>query len=259
MPKYRWNRYHDLEIDLSRFDTESEHRLSELILDEVYRWEDRIKGRRGEMYAVLWIRIPENKVHFLSWFTNHGFLMHHATKDHIMVVRPRSKRAIIPLYGTHYARVECVVIEKNTGRILLVRESTGPDTAYKLITGSVENNEYISLAAIREVKEETGITCEVVGVLGMGNRLSTRFGRDEILVGLLLSAEQGQTPRGDGKETDSAMWVDPDTAVKNASVMAKEWLLSATTNPLRRGHLPDFRGPPHSMEVFLPPLITESV
>lgn len=256
MPRYRWNRYHDLEIDISRFVIENEAKLSGLVFDEIARWEDRIRGRRGEMFAVLWVKIPVRSVHFLPWFTDHGFDMHHATKDHVMVVRPRSKKAMIPLYGTHYARVECVVIEKTTGRILLVKECTGPDASYKLVTGSVENNEYISAAAVREVMEETGIACEVTGVLGLGNRLGTRFGRDEILVGLLMSAKCGQTPLADGTETASAMWADPDTAIKNASAMAREWLISAATNrPLRKGRMPDFRGPPHSMEVFLPPAV----
>jgi ADP-ribose pyrophosphatase YjhB (NUDIX family) len=254
MPKYRWNRYHDLEIDLARFRIDTETELSDLIYSETAKWETRIRGRRGEDAAVLWIRIPEQSSHFLTWFLRHSFTMHHAVRDHIMVVRPKSTRAVIPLYGTHYARVECVVIEQGTGRILMVREQVGPADAYlKLVTGSVELNEYISRAAVREVREETGVSCSLVGLLGMGNRLGTRFGRDEILIGVLLSAPQGQTPRGDGREICEAIWAAPEEALSRGSPPAKEWLIAANRNKsLRCGYLGDFRGPPHKIEVFLP-------
>jgi ADP-ribose pyrophosphatase YjhB (NUDIX family) len=268
MPRYRWNRYHDLEIDLTLFGLTAESDIIRLIKDESARWEDRIKDRRGEMSAALWVRIPKDRVQHLPWFLSHGFQMHHATEAYIMVVKPRSSRAVIPLYGTHYARVECVVVENNTGRVLLVQECNGPDSSYKLVTGSVDGNEYVSHAAVREVREETGVTCDVVGIIGLGNRLNTRFGRDELLVGVLLAAPEGQVPRGDGKETMNAAWMDPSAAITSVNHIAREWLISvahssflpSTTTVvggggsllLRRGTLPDFRGPPHSMEVFLP-------
>ena len=254
MGKYRWNRYHDLEIDLERFHVNTETELSDLMRCEMDKWESRIRGRRGEYAAVLWIRIPERCSHLLTWFLRHSFIMHHAVRDHIMVVKTRSSRAVVPLYGTHYTRVECVVVEKGTGRVLMVREQIGPDMSLKLVTGSVDLNEFISKAAMREVREEAGIICELVGLLGMGNRISTRFGRDEILIGVLLNAEYGQTPRGDGNETSEAVWVDPGEALVRSSTSAREWLIAAGQNQLLHcGYLSDFRGPPHRMEVFLPP------
>jgi len=250
----RWNRYHDLEIDLSRFRVDTETELSKLMKEETGKWESRIRGRRGEYAAVLWVRIPERSSHLLSWFLRHSYTMHHAVASHVMVVRPKSSRAVIPLYGTHYTRVECVVMEQGTGRILMVREQIGPDSSLKLVTGSVDLNEYISKAAMREVKEETGVTCTLVGLLGLGNRLGTRFGRDEILVGVLLSAAQGQVPRGNGSETYDATWTSPEEALARGSLSAREWLIAAEQQKqiLCCGYLNDFRGPPHRMEVFLP-------
>ncbi|MDR3542384.1 MAG: NUDIX domain-containing protein [Desulfosporosinus sp.] len=253
MPKYRWNRYHDLEIDLGRFKIGSETELSKLMHSEMDRWESRIRGKRGEDSAVLWIRIPVEMTQYLGWFLRHVFVMHHATKEYLMVVRSRTSRAVVPLYGTHYTRVECVVIEQETGRVLVVREQIGPDTSLKLVTGSVDLNEYVSKAAIREVKEETEIDCDLVGLLGIGNRLGTRFGRDEVLVGVLLSAKQGQIPRGDGTEICEALWIDPVEALAKSTPMAREWLIVAGQKQfLNCGYIADFRGPPHRMEVYLP-------
>ena len=253
MPKYRWNRYHDLEIDLSRFNFNNETELCDMVYSEMDKWEARIRGRRGEGSAVLWIRIPTYQANFLPWFLRHSFRMHHAVAEYIMVVRTRSSRAVVPLYGTHYTRVECVVVEEKTGRILMVRERIGPDIALKLVTGSVDLNEYISHAAMREVKEETGVSSQLIGTLGIGNRLSTRFGKDEILVGVLMSAKEGQTPKGDGREISDAVWVEPSEAIARTSLSAREWLIAAGHNSvLACGYLNDFRGPPHRMEVFLP-------
>lgn len=255
MGKYRRNRYHDVEIDLSKLKTDTEADLENSIFAETRKWDSQIRGRRGCDAAVMWIRIPKHLVHTLAWFLKHCFEMHHADKDHVMVVRSRSSRAVIPLYGTHYVRVECLVVEQGTGRILMVRERIGQGSSLKLVTGSVDLNEYISRAAEREVREEADVVAKVSGFIGCGNRLGTRFGRDEILVGVLMTAEPGQTPRGDGNEITEAVWIDPEKATPLCTPMAREWMIAGGYTPathLQRGYLPDFRGPPHKMEVFLP-------
>lgn len=244
----RWNRYNDLEIDVSQLSEPRE--LS--VAREMCAWMERIRGRRGEMNALFWVKVPKSYLGILPLLVHRDFSIHHATEAYVMMVMRRSTNAVVPLYGTHYARVECVVLEEGSGRVLMVKESNGPDSTFKLVTGSVDNNEYISRAAVREVAEEAGIQATFSGTLGLGNRLATRFGRDEILVGVILTARAGQTPRADVAETCGAAWVAPEDAMRMASPSAREWLIAATSNPLRLGVLPDYRGPPHAMEVFLP-------
>lgn len=257
MGKYRRNRYHDIEIDLSKLRADSEVELTQSIDYETRKWAYQINGKRGCDAAVMWIRIPANLSRTVPWLLKNGFELHHAAKTHIMVVRPKTSNAVIPLYGTHYVRVECLVIEIETGRILMVRERLGYDTPLKLVTGSVDLNEYISHAAEREVLEETGIVAKAESPLGYGNRLGTRFSRDEILIGMLLYAERGQIPKFDGREIVEAIWMEPERAIEVCSQMAKEWMIAGGIimqgkHELHRGFLPDFRGPPHKMEVYLP-------
>lgn len=253
MPKYRWNRYSDLEIDLVHFDLSGERSLSDLVSLEIKNWEKSIRGRRGEMSAVLWVRVPEKYVKFVACLLDNGFRMHHANASYIMLVRKRSSRSCVPIYGSHYARVECLVVERGSGRILMVRETTGPSDCLKLVTGSVDLNEFLSKAAVREVREETGVRCDFCAMLGVGNRLATRFGRDEMLFGMLLLAEPGQSPAGNGAETSEATWVTPQEAASRGSATAREWMLaSGMSLVLSRGTMDDFRGPPHCMEVFMP-------
>jgi ADP-ribose pyrophosphatase YjhB (NUDIX family) len=148
----------------------------------------------------------------------------------------------IPLDGTHYVRVECLVIEEGTGRVLMVAERVGAGVGVlKLVTGSVGKNEFVTEAAEREVLEEAGVRARFVGLLGIANRLRTRFEKDEMLVGVLMFAQAGQTPKADGSETERATWVAQDDAIKGASPMTVEWLMSAvsTPTPIPRTRIPD--------------------
>lgn len=57
------------------------------------------------------------------------------------------------------------IVPDDEGRILLIRRT---DNKYWAIPGGgVEPGESVSQATTREVEEETGITCEVTGVIGI--------------------------------------------------------------------------------------------
>lgn len=252
--KYRWNRYGDLEIDIGELHVTPDT-IEDVIEREIVHWKSKIKNRRGEEFALMWLKIPTLMSDCISRLVKKSFKIHHATPEYIMMVLPHTHMGKPPAYGTHYTRVECLVVEKTTGKILLVRENTGPAGAPKLVTGSVDQGEFVTSAAVREVKEETGIDCTVIGTMGSGNRLGTRFRKDEILIGVLLSASSGQVPTVDGTEISSAEWMTPDDALVKCSSTTREWILAAGKNIdkiLQPGFLPDFRGPPHRMQVFFP-------
>jgi len=250
--KYRYNRYNDLEVDVSQMNIADEDAFSGDLEREMRRWRNKISGRRGEESALMWLKVPVDQVHCVPWIVKRKFVIHHATRHYVMLVHATSSRASVPRYGTHYVRVECVVVEVGTGRVLVVREKIGPaDSGYKLVTGSVDPGEYVSSAAVREVYEEAGVKAQVSGLLGVGNRLGTRFGKDEMLVGVLMSAEAGQEPRGDGREVEEARWMAPSEALNRCALMSVEWLIASSAPAACKGQLPDFRGPPHRMEVYL--------
>jgi ADP-ribose pyrophosphatase YjhB (NUDIX family) len=58
-----------------------------------------------------------------------------------------------------------VVVENDQGEILLIRRSDNDNWA--LPGGAIDIGESLTQAAIREVKEETGITCEITGLVGI--------------------------------------------------------------------------------------------
>jgi len=267
MPKYRYNRYRDLEIDVSRLQfADDRDSFLDVIRQEFDRWASRLSHSRERFTAVMWLNVPKEMSRVVPWLVDSdpGIRIHHANAGRIMFVRPHPSsagRAQIPSYGTHYVKVECVVLEEGTGRVLMVRERIGTDTPFKNVSGSAESGEFFADAAIREVREETGIRARFVCLIGCGNRLRTRFDRDEIIMGCLLFAEQGQRPCADGTEVSAADWFDPAAAIPICTPMAREWMMAANACNMehnRRVHTRDiFRGNPHSMDFFVPSIVQQ--
>jgi 8-oxo-dGTP pyrophosphatase MutT (NUDIX family) len=56
-------------------------------------------------------------------------------------------------------------IQDDEGRILMIRRTD--NDLYSIPGGQLELGETLAQAAVREVQEETGITCEVSGVIGL--------------------------------------------------------------------------------------------
>jgi len=62
--------------------------------------------------------------------------------------------------------VACCIIQNN--QILLVKEASGPQKGrWGMPKGSVDEGELPCIAAIRELKEECGITGSVIGLIGV--------------------------------------------------------------------------------------------
>lgn len=281
--KYRYNRYRDLEINVACIATPSTNvkDLADIIKKEYDRWAARLSKSRERFTAVMWLNLPKSLVQFTSCLVEDplNFSMHHATSSRVMLVKthPESRgRTEIPSYGTHYVKVECVVVEDETQRVLMVRdrictsralqEVAGThewqkDSALKLVSGSCETGEFFADAAVREVKEETDVCARFACLIGCGNRLKTRFDRDEVVMACLLYAERGQTPRADGSEVSHAIWCNAEEASEKCTPMSREWLAAAHAckpdyaERLRTEDL--FRGKPHFMDFYVPRLRTK--
>lgn len=92
------------------------------------------------------------------------------------------------------------------GRLLLVRRASRHGKGnWQLPGGFIEHNETIERAVVREVREETGITAEAEGVLGVRNRYDPELGNGLYVI-LLLHPVTGE-PRPDGREVDHAAYL----------------------------------------------------
>jgi ADP-ribose pyrophosphatase YjhB (NUDIX family) len=89
------------------------------------------------------------------------------------------------------------------GQLLLVRRASRHGRGnWQLPGGFIEPDETIEQAVLREVQEETSVTAEVEGVLGLRNRYDPAQGNGIYIVMFLRSV--GGEPKPDGYEVDRA-------------------------------------------------------
>jgi ADP-ribose pyrophosphatase YjhB (NUDIX family) len=106
-----------------------------------------------------------------------------------------------------------VVVTNANGDVLLIRRSDNGNWA--IPGGAIDLGESLTEAAIRETKEETGITCEITGIVGIYTDpkhviLYTSNGeaRQEFSIVLTARAVDGEpTP---SSETSHVRWVPSD-------------------------------------------------
>jgi 8-oxo-dGTP pyrophosphatase MutT (NUDIX family) len=170
------NRYNDVVVKIPIEESEE---------DGVNKFKANIDQWREEKRAAVWCEVPCSKADKLPKLLELGFKPHHCTDDYFMLTlwlndQSESK---IPYFGTHIVRVEALIIRENpenpfNREILMVKEKNGKD--WKLISGNVEPGEFVEQAVVREVKEEVGLDAHFVSILGYGNRISQKMGRNEI-------------------------------------------------------------------------------
>jgi 8-oxo-dGTP pyrophosphatase MutT (NUDIX family) len=110
-----------------------------------------------------------------------------------------------------------VVVEDAAGQILMIRRSDNDNWA--LPGGAIDLGESMSQAGVRETLEETGIECEITGVIGIytdpkhiilyTSNGETRQEFSILLAGRFIAGEP--TP---SSESTEVRWVDPAELTK---------------------------------------------
>ncbi|XP_076913267.1 nudix hydrolase 2-like [Bidens hawaiensis] len=115
------------------------------------------QGKRG-----IWIKLPIELVNLIEPTVQEGFYYHHAEPKHLMLVHwiPETINTL-PANASHRVGIGAFVMNEN-GEVLVVQEKSGRFQGtgiWKFPTGVVDEGEDICDAAVREVKEETGVSC----------------------------------------------------------------------------------------------------
>lgn len=116
------------------------------------------------------------------------------------------------------------VVENDNGEWLVVKKSySGLKGCWSLPAGFVHQGETVTTAAVREVKEETDIDCEVVGLIGF--RTGVIRGDISDNMAIFYCKPTGQsTIVVQEREIIEASWIHPQQLAtdSNASVMLVE-------------------------------------
>ncbi|KAH1092628.1 hypothetical protein GYH30_038709, partial [Glycine max] len=109
----------------------------------------------------VWIKLPTALVNFVETAVKEGFRYHHAEPNYLMLVYwiiPETS-CTNPPNASHRVRVGGLVLNDKK-EVLVVQEKRGifhEIGLWKIPTGIVEAGEELLAAAVREVKEETGV------------------------------------------------------------------------------------------------------
>jgi ADP-ribose pyrophosphatase YjhB (NUDIX family) len=105
------------------------------------------------------------------------------------------------------------------GKILLVRRAREPAKGvYTFPGGRVEFGESLHEALAREVREETGLKIEIVGLIGYREALPPRTGGHGHFVVLPFAARWVANEVALNEELDDAKWLSPREAVQGLRV-----------------------------------------
>ncbi|XP_010433637.1 PREDICTED: nudix hydrolase 10 isoform X2 [Camelina sativa] len=159
----------------------------------------RLQGKKG-----VWLNLPLSHVNLVEPAVKEGFRYHHAEPTYLMLVYwiPEAE-STIPFNASHRVRVGAVVLNQNKEEKYGTLCGTG---VWKIPTGVVDEGEDIFAAAIREVKEETGIDTEFLEILAFCQTHESFFAKSDLFFVCLLRPTSFDIQKQD-LEIEAAQWM----------------------------------------------------
>ena len=201
--QYHTDRYNSVHLRVDKnLEENSEKFVARVVLALKEFEEMKVKG--------VWVKIPIERSEIVGLLASRaGFEYHHAQQGYAMLTKwlPQDRPNNLPVYNTHVVGTGGIVIDEATNEVLLIEEmSVFGKKIWKHPGGQVDSGEFIHEAVIREVKEETGIDAEFLGVVACREVKDYRFGAVDIYVVCLLKAISREIKKCDNEISD-CKWV----------------------------------------------------
>ncbi|XP_062152480.1 nudix hydrolase 2-like [Alnus glutinosa] len=176
--------------------------FSTLLKASIQQWKQ--QGKRG-----VWIKLPIEQVNLVEAAVKEGFRYHHAEADYLMLVYwiPETTDTL-PANASHRVGIGAFVMNSQR-QVLVVMENSGRfkgTGVWKFPTGVVNEGEDICTAAVREVKEETGIDTEFVEVLAFRESHESFFSKSDLLFICMLQPRSFDIQK-QNQEIEAAQWM----------------------------------------------------
>ncbi|KAJ1428645.1 NUDIX hydrolase domain [Sesbania bispinosa] len=178
-------------------------------------------GKKG-----IWIKLPIHLASLVEAIVKEGFWYHHAEPKYLMLVHWISESpSTIPANATHRVGIGSFVMNEKH-EVLVVQENSGKfqgTGVWKFPTGVVDQGEDICVAAVREVKEETGVDTEFVEVLAFRQSHNSFFEKSDLFFMCMLRplSSDIQVQR---LEIEGAQWMPFEEYVAQPFVQKHELL-----------------------------------
>ncbi|XP_010686693.1 nudix hydrolase 2 [Beta vulgaris subsp. vulgaris] len=142
-------------------------------------------GKRG-----VWIKLPIQHYNLIEAAVKEGFNYHHAEARYLMLTKwlPLDEPSALPANASHRVSVGALVVNHKK-EVLVVQEKNGMlrgKGVWKFPTGTINEGEDICAAAVREVKEETGIETKFVEMLTFREHHMAFFQKSDLFFVCLL-------------------------------------------------------------------------
>ncbi|XP_020250253.1 nudix hydrolase 8-like [Asparagus officinalis] len=156
--------------------------FSSILQASISHW--KLKGKKG-----IWMKILEEQADLVPIALKEGFSYHHAEPGYVMLTYwIPDEPCMLPLTATHQVGVGAFVVNENR-EALVVKEKKCPLTCsgiWKIPTGFINKSEEISMGAVREVKEETGIETTFLEVVAFRHAHHVIFEKSDLFFVCML-------------------------------------------------------------------------
>ncbi|KAB2606137.1 nudix hydrolase 10-like [Pyrus ussuriensis x Pyrus communis] len=173
-----------------------------LLRASISQWRE--EGKKG-----VWIKLPIELVNLVETAVKEGFRYHHAEPHYLMLVYwiPEINNTL-PANASHRVGIGAIVLNDKK-EMLVVQEKSGRfqgTGVWKIPTGVVDEGEDIFAAAVREVKEETGIDAEFLEILAFRQAHKAFFEKSDLFFVCILRPLSFDIQKQE-LEIEAAKWI----------------------------------------------------